>query len=392
MVEENIKYDEKTIEEIKNPLKDYVAPGKEKPVGYWLLATAGSVFFMICLGGYTRLSKSGLSMTKWKPIGYRYPPNEDVWNEEFENYKKYPEYQIANKGMTLSEFKFIFFWEYFHRLWGNVIGGLYFFPFAFFWARGYLKPKLRNRCLGLLALGASQGLIGWWMVKSGFKEKPDYQSRPRVSTYRLFVHLNTAITIYSILLWNGLNLIRPVQEKVVTSSTLTDLLKVRGKMILLLHFVAFNIISGVTVAGIDAGKVFNTWPDMNGSIVPADYLRRSPTWTNFFENCATVQFNHRTFAYLTYGTVSYLYFITRKMNLPPAVKGSVLALFVVVNFQLIHGITMLLKMVPVEYGVTHQANALIVLTTALVTLHSVRKPNAKFLQYLVQTAKNTQAK
>jgi len=379
---DTLKFDDALVESLKNPNQELVKPGKEKLVGGWLLLTAGAVFCMVVVGGYTRLSKSGLSMTRWKPAGYRYPSSEEHWQDEFEDYKKYPEYTLSNKDMSVGQFKRIFFVEFFHRLLGNAIGVIFGLPLGYFLLRGYLKPRLRNRCLGLLALGGTQGLIGWWMVKSGLNPKPEYQTRPRVSTYRLFVHLNTAIAIYGILFWNALTLLRKPQERILKESMLSCTMSARVKMIAILHFVAFNIITGVTVAGIDAGKVFNTWPDMNGAIVPANYLIKEPKWRNFFENTGTVQFNHRMFAYTTYLAVFYLFIKSRKMTLSPAAKNSILMLFIVVNFQLYNGIMMLMQMVPVESGVIHQTNALMVVSSALYCLHTLRKPNPKFIYYL----------
>lgn len=387
-VVEDINFDEPTVDKLRNPQHQFVKPGKEKIVGYWLLATAGAVFLTISLGGYTRLSRSGLSMVKWKPIGYRFPRTPEQWEEEFENYKKYPEYQLVNKGISVDYFKFIFLVEYSHRALGNIIGFLFTVPFGYFIARGYITPKLRNRCLALLALGGTQGLIGWWMVRSGLDKKPEYQSRPRVSTYRLFVHLNTAIVIYGTLLWNAMNLLRPAQEKAITLGTLDGMKSARGKMILILHFIAFNIMTGVTVAGIDAGKVFNTWPDMNGAIVPPGYLRKSPLWRNFFENTGTVQFNHRTFGYLTYLASFYLFILSRKMNMTSYARFSIMMFFILVNLQLASGITMLMHQVPLGEGVFHQANAVTVLSVALYTMHTLRKPNPRYVAYLRQLAQS----
>eukprot|EP01016_Furgasonia_blochmanni_P003591 TRINITY_DN1140_c0_g1_i3.p1 TRINITY_DN1140_c0_g1~~TRINITY_DN1140_c0_g1_i3.p1 ORF type:complete len:476 (+),score=60.82 TRINITY_DN1140_c0_g1_i3:64-1491(+) len=377
--------------QVPNSVHDYVKPGKERVVGYWLLLTAGAVFFMIVLGGYTRLSKSGLSMTKWKPIGYRYPRNIEQWEEEFENYKKYPEYQLANKGMTLEQFKPIFFVEFFHRLWGNIIGGLFTLPMVYFMGRGYIRPKLRNRLVGLLLLGGTQGLIGWWMVKSGMQAKPEYQSRPRVSTYRLFVHLNTAIFIYSVLFWQSLNLLRTGPERFLTGEIFKSSMSVRGKMIGILHLIALNILSGALVAGIDAGKVHNTWPDMNGAFIPPDYLSRTPLWRNFTENMGNVQFNHRYLGYFTYAFVMALFIKSRKMNLGSVTKRSIWAMTFFVNYQLILGITLLLRIVPVPEAVTHQGNALVCLSSALFVLHTCRKPNKQALRYLKYLINNHQS-
>jgi len=378
----DIKYDEITVESIKDPRAEFVKPGKEKVVGYWLLATAGAVFCMITLGGYTRLSKSGLSMTKWKPIAYKYPRNQEQWEEEFENYKKYPEYLLANKDMDVHAFKSIFLVEYAHRTLGNIIGAMFGLPLIYFLGRGYLRPKLRNRCLGLFAFGGVQGLIGWWMVKSGMQEKPDYQTRPRVSPYRLLVHLNAAILIYGALFWNGLNLVRAPAEATYTEAFAKGMKTARGKMIAILHFIALNIISGVTVAGIDAGKVFNTWPDMNGGFMPAGYLKRTPLWSNFFENMGNVQFNHRIFAYITYVASCYLFYLSRQQAMGPVATRAIAIFFFLVNFQVMLGITTLLRQVPVGEAVSHQANAVGVLSAALYTMHTVRRPNPRYFAYV----------
>ena len=202
--------------------------------------------------------------------------------------------------MDLEGFKKIFYVEWLHRGVGSGLGAIFAFPLLYFWGRGYLKPRMKKRMLLLLGLGASQGLIGWWMVKSGMKEKPDYQSRPRVSVYRLFIHLNTAIVIYSLLLWNGLTLLRKPIEMSLRPEHYKANKILRGKVILLLHFVALNIASGACAAGIDAMKVFNDWPLYNGGIVPPNLWESEKGIRNFFENKSLVQFNHRNFGALTF--------------------------------------------------------------------------------------------
>jgi cytochrome c oxidase assembly protein subunit 15 len=246
---------------------EFVVKGREKIVGWWLIGCAGGVLFMILLGGYTRLSHSGLSMVSWHPIQRQLPRDAAEWNKEFENYKNFPEFKIANPNMSLDGFKKIFFVEWAHRVAGNALGGYFLLPLIAFYGLKWIKPKATKRLLALGAIGGIQGLIGWWMVKSGLGPKPEYQQRPRVSTYRLFVHLNTAVLLYSGLLWHAFHLIRPAQELVLTKANYPAVKSVRLGMVMLLHFIALNIMSGALVAGIDAGKVFNTWPLMNGQYI-----------------------------------------------------------------------------------------------------------------------------
>jgi len=236
-----------------------------KKVGYWLLLCAGAVIGMIVLGGYTRLSKSGLSMTRWTPAQKMYPSTEEQWSAEFERYKLFPEYQLAADKIDLRGFKRIYLIEYAHRVYGNALGILFGIPMIYFWARGYFRRGMKLRMLALLALGGSQGLIGWWMVKSGLGAKPAYQSQPRVSVYRLFVHLNTAILIFSMLFWNSMTLLRPAAETSWRVVNIESMLKTRKWAMIAIHLLGLTIGAGSIVAGIDAGKVFNTWPLMNGS-------------------------------------------------------------------------------------------------------------------------------
>lgn len=342
-----------------------------KLVALWLLGTAGLVLFMICLGGYTRLTKSGLSMTKWKPVGYKYPRTLEEWNEEFESYKKTPEYGV-NKGMSLQDFKRIFFIEYFHRLFGNIIGFAFGLPLAYFFARGYFTRSMKLRTLGLFGIGGLQGLVGWWMVKSGFKEKPSYQSRPRVSTYRLIVHNSFAVSIYAYLLYLGFKVWSPVKT-IAESFDAAALKKSRRFAILLLHCIAFNLVSGVSVAGIDAGSVYNTWPDMNGKFIPQNYWNSELGYRNLFENMGTVQFNHRMFAYLTYTVTTMAFLRLRKLPVPRNVKFGMNLIYFAVNWQVVYGIYMLLSMVKVEQGVAHQLSGMLVLTSVLYLLAACNK-------------------
>ncbi len=300
-------------------------------IAAWLLTTASIVLFMICLGGYTRLTKSGLSMTKWKPVNSKYPNSDKEWNNEFERYKETPEFIEGNPDISLSEFKKIFFVEYFHRSVGRFIGVVFGVPFLYFNYKGYFTKLMKKRLFFFFCLGGFQGLIGWWMVKSGFEKKPNYQSRPRVSTYRLLTHNSLALILYSSLLYNSLLLLTPLKYK-ASFQMLKDIKKIKKFSIILLHLIALNLLTGVTVAGIDAGKVFNTWPLMNGAIIPKNYWQQKKGFYNFFENCATVQFNHRFFAYLTYFTSLLFFFKMRKMVLPRPFFFAGKGLFFLVNF------------------------------------------------------------
>lgn len=322
---------------------------------------------MICLGGYTRLTKAGLSMTKWKAFGYKFPETQEEWEKEFDWYKGTPEYQLTNKGMSLESFKRIFIIEYNHRLLGNIIGGVFGLPLVYFFARGYFTSLMKKRMLLLLGFGGLQGLIGWWMVKSGLKEKPEYQSRPRVSTYRLMIHNFFAVSLYGAILYHALVLLK--KKRLTLSVSPANFLKYRGVQKLsvgTIHFFVLNLLSGVAVAGIDAGKVFNTWPLMNGAVVPGDYWNKEKGWKNFFENCSNVQFNHRLFAYLTLISTTLLFI--RSKGLHPQVRQAVMLNVALVAWQVANGIHMLIKGVPVHDGVTHQCSAMLFFSSLLLTL------------------------
>ena len=233
-------------------------------------------------------------MTKWRPIEYSFPGSEEQWQKEYDHYKEFPEYIHSPQQISLDRFKRIYFVEYLHRVSGSALGALFVLPLATFSALKWVKPKfaLRLSCIG--ALGATQGLIGWWMVKSGLHQpKPTYQTKPRVSTYRLIVHLGMAMSIYSLLIWNAMTVLRKPQHLSLTPGNYGAANSMRRLSIVLLHFVAINILSGyniyniilrATMAGIDAGKVYNTWPSMNGQVIPEGLFKFDPFWKNFFEN------------------------------------------------------------------------------------------------------------
>mmetsp|Transcript_24692 Transcript_24692/g.21925 ORF Transcript_24692/g.21925 Transcript_24692/m.21925 type:complete len:313 (+) Transcript_24692:20-958(+) len=285
-----------------NTIHDYYCkPGKEKVIGTWLLAVSASVLGIVTIGGYTRLSKSGLSMVKWKPHGGWLPNNQEEWEKEFEEYKNYPEFQIMNKDMDVEGFKRIYFVEWFHRMIGRGIGVIFTGPMIYFWARGYFKYRLKVMTVVLLGLGGFQGGIGWWMVKSGLVDKNktnEIDKTPRVSPYRLSVHAGFAYTIYATALWQAFNLLRKPQEDFITHKNIKEHNLMRHKVrfagILLLGV----YLTGFLVAGNAAGHSCNTFPKVgdNWFIKKKHFNFDTELWRNFTENKLVIQVIHRTLA------------------------------------------------------------------------------------------------
>ncbi|WP_428649059.1 COX15/CtaA family protein, partial [Roseibium sp.] len=256
-------------------------------IRWWLYFVCALILAMVVVGGATRLTESGLSITEWKPIHGVIPPLSEVeWEEELEKYRQIPEYQLINKGMSLEEFKFIFWWEWSHRLLGRFIGFAFFIPMLGFWMAGRIEPWLKPRLAIGLALGGLQGAVGWWMVASGLKDRTD------VSQYRLAVHLTLAFIIFAYLFWIARRL-APLRKPVAEEQS-----RLAGGAMLLVCLVFLQLFLGALVAGLNAGLTFNTWPLMDGKFVPGGLLAMSPVWLNFFENVMTVQFQHRMTAYV----------------------------------------------------------------------------------------------
>jgi cytochrome c oxidase assembly protein subunit 15 len=364
-----------------------VKAGFERTVGVWLLGVSGFLISMIALGGYTRLSGSGLSMTDWRIEGRPLPRTEESWIAEFENYKLYPEYQRLHNGtMDLDEFKRIYFVEWFHRMWGRTAGVLFGAPLLYFAARGVLKPRFAVGLGGLLALGFSQAFVGWWMVRSGLDAPEQHtpfageNQAPRVSPYRLASHFSAGMTLYVGCLWGTLSLLRkspldmhPTMEAVKAARRL------RALALPVCSIVALTILSGPFVAGNDAGLAYNTWPKMLDDWVPPEWIAAAtePTksWRMFFEDTACVQFDHRMLAYTS--TIGTLGLALRAVTMPGAsvaVTNVARFLPVVVSLQAALGITTLLWYVPIELGVLHQAGGIAVLTTVMILLHTLRVP------------------
>jgi len=323
-------------------------------IRWWLLSVAALIALMVLVGGATRLTESGLSIVEWKPVAGALPPLSDAdWVRAFEAYKTIPQYQQLNAGMTLSEFKTIFWWEWSHRLLGRVIGAVYLLPFLFFLWRGAFDGDLRRRLWLIFGLGALQGAVGWWMVASGLS------ARTEVSQYRLATHLVLALLIFAAIVWTLRGLTK--RPPLVAPARL----RVTSRVLLVLTFV--QLYFGALVAGLRAGLVYNTWPDIDGhALIPstARLWFEDPWWRNLFENALTVQFEHRMTAYaLLVLAVLHALDAARSRAGAAVVGASWLVAAIMVQASL--GILTLLYQVPILLALAHQAVAIMVLTLAV---------------------------
>jgi cytochrome c oxidase assembly protein subunit 15 len=338
----------------------------DRAVGWWLLGCATMVFVMILIGGVTRLTESGLSIVEWQPLIGAVPPlSQADWQALFEKYQQSPEYQQVNFGMSLEDFKGIFWLEYIHRLWGRLLGFAFALPALFFLVKGALRGKLLWQVPVLFLLGGAQGALGWIMVKSGLV------SDPRVSPYRLAAHLILAFALYGWLLWLALDRLRP-QDGWLPKSAAEVML--RHQLHGLSALILLTVLSGAFVAGLDAGLTYNTFPLMDGRFVPTGYGMLSPWWHNLFENIPAVQFNHRWLAVTTALLTIAFCLRAQQANLPRDARRSVNGLLAMALIQPTLGITTLLLVVPVWLGALHQAGAVALFTFALATMHIVRRP------------------
>ncbi len=324
-----------------------------RAVRLWLYAVAALIVVTLLVGGATRLTESGLSITEWKPLAGALPPLGDAaWQAAFEKYQTIPQFQL-NRGMTLPEFKTIFWWEWAHRMLGRLIGAAFLLPFIAFLMKGWIEPGLRARLWAIFSLGALQGAIGWWMVASGLSE------RVSVSQYRLATHLTLACGIYAACLW--------VARRLAGEGGETPR-RLRVSALALLALVFVQIYLGALVAGLHAGLIYNTWPLIDGAFVPdaAHLLFEQPWWRNLFENTLTVQFMHRTVAYaLWLFAILHTVDVARTLRGGPVLTGA-LALASAVTIQAALGILTLIHQVPVALALAHQAVAIVVLTLAAV--------------------------
>ncbi|XP_060185461.1 cytochrome c oxidase assembly protein COX15 [Lycium barbarum] len=374
--------------ENKEGLKFLVTAGPHarKAVGIWLFASAAWVFSMVLLGGVTRLTRSGLSMTDWKFTGSLPPLTDEDWLVEFEKYKQSPEYKRVNKGMNIKDFKFIYWMEYAHRMWGRALGIMFALPFSYFLRKGYITVRLGLRLSGLFALGAGQGLIGWWMVKSGLEEPASEYVEPRVSPYRLAAHLTSAFAIYCGLFWTALSVVMP-EPPAESLSCVRGAAKVKRLAIPVGILVGITAISGAFVAGNDAGRAFNTFPKMGDTWIPDDIFSMKPLIRNFFENTSTVQLDHRILATATLAAIGGLWLSTRKVDTHPAVRHLIGSTMGMAALQVTLGISTLLSYVPVSLGTAHQAGALTLLTFMILLNHTVRRPSPSLLKTLPSVGK-----
>ncbi len=332
----------------------------------WLWAVAVLVFAMIVVGGATRLTDSGLSITEWKPILGAIPPLSDAdWQIAFEKYKQIPEYALVNKGMALSEFKVIYWWEWSHRFLGRIIGLAFALPLFVFWMRGRLRSHQPLKLAGVLALGALQGAFGWYMVASGLSVRVD------VSQYRLALHLTTAFAIFSLLVWLALDERAHRLGAIANGPAAAP--GVKRLAAILVGLVLVQVVLGAFVAGLKAGLVYNTWPDMDGQWFPSDYWFESAPHLSVFESHAAVQFNHRVTAYLLVAAVLVQAALMLKRPADDAIRRSGLILLLAVFAQMVLGIATLLAHVPLHLGLMHQGGGAIVLGIAVWHLYETRR-------------------
>lgn len=335
----------------------------QKLVGYWLLGCAGSVVGAVTIGGITRLTKSGLSMTDWHLLrGMKPPRSQEEWIAEFERYKEFPEFRLARSDMTLNEFKFIFFWEWFHRMYGRFVGLAFYIPAGYFWARGYLNKGMKKRTILFGSLILGQGLLGWYMVKSGLKEQTRANTdTPRVSQYRLAAHLGMAFTVFSGLFYNGL--VHVLKENPIEYTKQVGRLKKVAHTSLALVFV--TAVSGAFVAGLEAGLVYNSFPKFADRWIPSDIAALNPWWKNMFENATTTQFNHRVLGITTFSSIATVLFLATPVSLPWRARLAVNCFFGMSVIQVGMGISTLLLYVPTALAASHQLGSLSLLSMAL---------------------------
>ena len=335
-----------------------------KSVIIWLLSGCILVFIMVVVGGITRLTNSGLSMTDWHLVTDTFPPlTEAKWQEAFDQYKQFPEYQKINihNDFTIFDYKFIYFWEWFHRLIGRVIGMVFIIPFLYFLVKKKLDTSTLKKCIILLGLGGLQGFFGWFMVRSGLIDNPD------VSHYRLALHLTTAFITFAYTFWVALDLIYP--ERTTIAKSLRNIARFA------LAFLLLQIIYGGFVAGLNAGLIHNHWPMMSdGQFLHESVILEKNTWfARLTEGKSGVQFVHRTIAYIVVGLILYLYFKSKNFTLSNQQKTGLNSLVIIVFLQFTLGVLTLLYSVPLWLGLTHQVVAFFLLTAMTYTLHRLSK-------------------
>ena len=337
---------------------------ENKSVIIWLLSGCVLLFIMVVVGGITRLTNSGLSMTDWHLVTDTFPPlSEEKWSQAFTEYKKFPEYQKINihNDFTLSDYKFIYFWEWFHRLIGRIIGLVFILPFIYFLIRKRLSSETIKKCFVLLGMGAFQGFLGWFMVRSGLIDNPD------VSHYRLALHLTFAFITFAYTLWVALDLVYP--NRVLAIVPLQKLARIS------LVFLVIQIIYGGFVAGLNAGLIHNHWPLMSdGQFLHESVIIEKDSWfLRLTEGRSGVQFVHRTLAYVVVGLMLFLFYRSKKYTLINQQKNGLNAMVSIVFLQFTLGVFTLIYSVPIWLGLAHQVVAFLLLTSMIYTLHRLSK-------------------
>jgi cytochrome c oxidase assembly protein subunit 15 len=323
-------------------------------VRLWLLAVAAMIFLTLVVGGATRLTESGLSITQWKPVTGVLPPLSDAaWQEEFRTYQAIPQYQERNRGMSLEQFQVIYWWEWSHRLLARATGAVFLLPFLFFLWRGWVPPRLRLRLWGIFCAGGALGALGWWMVSSALAGS----GRVSVSQYRLAFHLTLACAIYAAVVWTA-------QQLTPQPYVPPPRARLRAGAIAVAVLILIQIYLGALVAGLDAGLVYNTWPTIDGAFIPAseNLWFLAPAWRNLFENPLTVQFDHRMLAYLIWLVA--MFHANDAWDMRRETLGAIV-LAGGVTLQAMLGIATLLQQSPIEMALAHQILAILVLTVAV---------------------------
>lgn len=405
----------KSIKTIPKKVKPIII---DRKIGLWLIGTSGLVFGIVVLGGLTRLTESGLSITEWKPVTGTVPPlTEEEWEVEFSKYKDSPEFKQLNSFMTLEEFKFIFKMEWGHRQVGRFIGVFFILPALYFWKTGKFNKQLTKKVVGLTALLGLQGAIGWWMVRSGLDEKnlAERKSKPTVSQYRLTTHLGAAFLMYLGVLYTGFQILNensyikklkdPKTTKYVLNliKQLNDpaLKKTKVLSVGLLCLTFVTALSGGMVAGLDAGLIYNTFPHMGDDYIPSYnefmdpvYARKEDKsdlwWRNILENPTTVQAVHRVFATTTFFSIlaAFLFVKKNKAIMPAPAKKAIHGMLGLASLQVALGISTLIYLVPIPLAAAHQAGALALLTWCLLFTARLRKPRPEVVGYINKLMKD----
>ncbi len=331
-------------------------------VAVWLFSVSAMILVVIVLGGVTRLTGSGLSIMEWAPVAGALPPlTQTDWQKLFALYRQIPQYELLHQGFGLEGFKHIFWLEWVHRLWGRLIGLVFFVPLVWFWASGRIDRRLCSRLVLILGLGGLQGAVGWFMVASGF-----FPDATAVAPVRLVVHLGLALVLYGTILWTGLSVLYPIAEPARVSRWL------RGAVMLCAASLALTILAGGFVAGTHAGLEYNTFPLMEGRLVPTNYARLHPFLRNLIQNIPAVQFDHRLLATATAITAAIAGAAAFSSAAPRGIRIVVLGLAGLVTLQYGLGVATLLLVVPIPLAAMHQTTAVLALTAALVTLYRVQ--------------------